>query len=102
MRTDFRLNVPMCFNFSSKKRFSIFLLRIIVFKHSADELWLSRSLFVIGGYLLVCIEDFMQFSALSIDASSSTYFSLDSCCPITDVSELVSATLPRLCLIFVA
>ena len=77
------------------------MLRIIVFKNLADELWLSRSLFVIGGHLLVCIEDFMQFSALSIDASSSTYFSLDSCCSITDVSEMVSTTLQRLSLRFV-
>ncbi|CBI15593.3 unnamed protein product, partial [Vitis vinifera] len=72
-------------------KISIFQYSLVLFwrNNIEDELWLSRSLFVIGGHLLVCIEDFMQFSALSIDASSSTYFSLDSCCSITDVSEMV-------------
>lgn len=72
-------------------KISIFQYSLVLFwrNNIEDELWLSRSLFVIGGHLLVCIEDFMQFSSLSIDASSSTYFSLDSCCSITDVSEMV-------------
>uniref|UniRef100_A0A5B7AE67 Uncharacterized protein n=2 Tax=Davidia involucrata TaxID=16924 RepID=A0A5B7AE67_DAVIN len=54
-----------------------------------EDLWLSRSLFVLGGQLLVCTEDFMQFGPLSEDASSSPYFLLDSCCSIIDVSEMV-------------
>ncbi|GLU12888.1 hypothetical protein SLE2022_295450 [Rubroshorea leprosula] len=51
--------------------------------------WLSRSLFVIGGHVIVCIEDLKQFSTLSNDANSRPYFLLNSCCSITDVSEMV-------------
>ncbi|KAK9278470.1 hypothetical protein L1049_028036 [Liquidambar formosana] len=70
---------------------NIFQYSMVLFWHNnnEEESWLSRSLFVIGGHLVVCIEDFMQFSSLSVDASSSSYFSLDSCCSIADVSEMV-------------
>lgn len=55
-----------------------------------EDLWLPRSLFVVGVHLLVCVEDLVKFSSLLVDASSSPYFSLDSCCAISDISEIVS------------
>nr|DAD32149.1 TPA_asm: hypothetical protein HUJ06_011000 [Nelumbo nucifera] len=55
-----------------------------------DDPWLLRSLFVIEGYVVVCIEDLVRFSSLSLDdRSSSTYFSLDSCCSISNITELI-------------
>lgn len=51
--------------------------------------WLLRSLFVIGGHVIICIEDLKQFGTLSNDSRSQPYFSLDSFCSITDVSEMV-------------
>ncbi|KAF7822222.1 Serine/threonine-protein kinase 11-interacting protein [Senna tora] len=54
---------------------------------SKEESWLSRSLFVIGGYVLICIEDVMQLCSFSSDVSLSPYFRIDSCCSITDICE---------------
>ncbi|KAA3459721.1 Leucine rich repeat 4 [Gossypium australe] len=54
-----------------------------------EEPWFSRSLFVIGGHVLVCVEDIFQFSSLLNNACSSPYFSLDSSCNIADISEMV-------------
>ncbi|KAK0588263.1 hypothetical protein LWI29_036855 [Acer saccharum] len=72
-------------------KLSIFQYSMVLFWRSDNEegSWLSRSLFLIGGHLLVCVEDLMQFSSLSVDASSPPYYSLDSCCSINDVTELV-------------
>ncbi|XP_052181694.1 uncharacterized protein LOC127794555 isoform X2 [Diospyros lotus] len=66
-------------------------------KNMKDDLWVSRSLFVLEEHLLVCIEDLRQFGFFS-DHSSSPYFSLDSCCSITDVSEMVINTGEGWCL----
>uniref|UniRef100_A0A2N9E1W3 Uncharacterized protein n=1 Tax=Fagus sylvatica TaxID=28930 RepID=A0A2N9E1W3_FAGSY len=69
---------------------SIFQYSIVLFWHNNEEdSWLSRSLFVIGEHLLVCVEDLVQFSSLSMDSSLPPYFSLDSCCSIVDISEMV-------------
>lgn len=54
-----------------------------------DGPWLLRSMFVIGGHVIICIEDLKQFGTLSNDSRSRPYFSLDSFCSITDVSEMV-------------
>ncbi|KAK3228322.1 hypothetical protein Dsin_008184 [Dipteronia sinensis] len=72
-------------------KLSIFQYSMVLFWRSDNEegSWLSRSLFLIGGHVLVCVEDLMQFSSLSVDASSPPYYSLDSCCSINDVTELV-------------
>ncbi|GAB4850518.1 hypothetical protein Ancab_029828 [Ancistrocladus abbreviatus] len=51
--------------------------------------WATRSLFVSGGLLFVCIEDILQFSSLSSDGAASNYYLLDSSCSITDVSKMV-------------
>ncbi|GMJ06637.1 hypothetical protein like AT1G48540 [Hibiscus trionum] len=62
-----------------------------------EESWLSRSLFVIGGQLIVCVEDIIRFSLILNDAYSPPYFSLDSCCNIADVSEMVIENRERHC-----
>ncbi|GAV73423.1 LOW QUALITY PROTEIN: LRR_4 domain-containing protein, partial [Cephalotus follicularis] len=71
-------------------KLSIFQYCMVLFwrNNNKEASGLLRSLFVIGGYLLVCTEDLRQFSSLSVD-SSIPYFSLDSYCSISDVSEMV-------------
>nr|GMC75172.1 putative leucine-rich repeat domain, L domain-containing protein [Ipomoea batatas] len=61
-----------------------------------DCTWLPRSLFVLQRHLLVCNEDLTQLGSLSENASSS-YFSLDFCCAIVDVSEMVIETTESHC-----
>ncbi|XP_011035576.1 PREDICTED: uncharacterized protein LOC105133328 isoform X2 [Populus euphratica] len=72
-------------------KLSIFQYSMVLFRHRKNEedSWLPRSLFVSGGHVLLCIEDLKQFRSSSVDASSPPYFLLDSCCSISDVSELV-------------
>ncbi|XP_048227734.1 uncharacterized protein LOC8263887 isoform X2 [Ricinus communis] len=80
-------------------KMSIFQYAMVLFCHKdKDEAWLSRSLFVSGGHVLLCVEELKQFSSLSLDASSS-YFSLDSCCSISNVSELVIESSESLCVL---
>ena len=43
--------------------------------------------------LVVCFEDVMQFGFLSEEMSTSPYYSLDSSCFITDISEMVIISL---------
>ncbi|KAK4280683.1 hypothetical protein QN277_012272 [Acacia crassicarpa] len=62
---------------------------LVYCNNSKEESWLSRSLFVIGGYVLLCIEDVTQFCLFSSDASRSPYFRIDSCCLISDICEAV-------------
>ncbi|KAH1049780.1 hypothetical protein AAZX31_08G053900 [Glycine max] len=63
---------------------------VLVFsKYGSEESWLSRSLFVIGGNVLICIEDLKQLYSLSSNASASPYFRIDSCCSIADIAEMV-------------
>ncbi|KAK2385695.1 Outer arm dynein light chain 1 protein [Trifolium repens] len=57
--------------------------------HGNEESWLSRSLFVIGGYVLLCIEDIKQLYSFSSYASVSPYYRIDSCCSIADITEMV-------------
>ncbi|KAJ6868390.1 hypothetical protein NC651_033456 [Populus alba x Populus x berolinensis] len=72
-------------------KLSIFQYSMVLFRHRKNEedSWLPRSLFVSGGHVLLCIEDLKRFRSSSVDASSPPYFLLDSCCSISDVSELV-------------
>ncbi|KAH9763358.1 outer arm dynein light chain 1 protein [Citrus sinensis] len=68
----------------------IFQYSMVLFWCSEDkESWLSRSLFLIEGHVLVCIEDLMQFSSLSVDVFSPPYYLVDLCCSIDNVSEIV-------------
>ncbi|KAB2001385.1 hypothetical protein ES319_D12G299400v1 [Gossypium barbadense] len=72
-------------------KLSIFQYSMVLFWQGGheEEPWFSRSLFVIGGHVLVCVEDIFQFSSLLNNACSSPYFSLDSSCDISDISEMV-------------
>ncbi|KAJ6687717.1 NISCHARIN RELATED [Salix koriyanagi] len=72
-------------------KLSIFQYSMVHFWHKKNEedSWLPRSLFVSGGHVLLCVEDLKQFGSSSGNASSPPYFLLDSCCSISDVSELV-------------
>ncbi|KAK7398789.1 hypothetical protein VNO78_09962 [Psophocarpus tetragonolobus] len=62
---------------------------LALFKSSSEESWLSRSLFVLGGYVLLCTEDVKQMYSFSSDASVSPYFRIDSCCSIADITEMI-------------
>lgn len=70
---------------------SIFQYSMVLFwcSENKEESWLSRSLFLIGGHVLVCIEDLMQFSSISVDVSSPPYYLVDLCCSINNISEIV-------------
>lgn len=52
------------------------------------ESWVARSLFVVEGCLLLCIENLVYFSCLTED-SAPPYYSLDSCCLVQDILEMV-------------
>ncbi|XP_062026504.1 uncharacterized protein LOC133742837 isoform X1 [Rosa rugosa] len=80
-------------------KLSIFQYSMVQFwcSSSEDGAWLSRSIFVAGEHLFVCFEDLMQFSSLSEDTSLPPYFSLDLCCSIADISELVVETRENRC-----
>ncbi|KAK7320169.1 hypothetical protein RJT34_04903 [Clitoria ternatea] len=62
---------------------------VVCCNNGSEESWHSRSLFVIGGYVLLCIEDVKQLYSFSSDASVSPYFRIDSCCCIADITEMV-------------
>ncbi|XVF53770.1 hypothetical protein PTKIN_Ptkin05aG0125600 [Pterospermum kingtungense] len=72
-------------------KLSIFQYSMVLFQQGGneEESWLSRSVFVTGGRVLVCVEDITRFCSLQNDSCFSSYFSLDSCCNITDISEMV-------------
>ncbi|KAG2305097.1 hypothetical protein Bca4012_064170 [Brassica carinata] len=72
-------------------KLSIFLYSIIQFQSSTlgEGSWLWRSLFVAGERLFICNEDLAQLSSQTAYSSSAPYFSLDSCCSISDISETV-------------
>ncbi|KFK36088.1 hypothetical protein AALP_AA4G075800 [Arabis alpina] len=73
-------------------KMSIFQYTILQFQSSTlgDLSWLWRSLFVAGGRLFICNEDFTQLSSRTATSSSSApYFSLDSCCSISDIYETI-------------
>lgn len=97
-------NIPLkfvYFLFISSHDYELSHMVIRLCSYWTEESWVSRSLFVTGVHLLVCVEDLMQFGSLSEEASSSPYFSLDAYCSINDISEMVtlSFTKPFLSLI---
>nr|XP_043631844.1 uncharacterized protein LOC122603250 isoform X2 [Erigeron canadensis] len=61
-----------------------------------DDQWFSRSLFVLGGHMLVCIEDISQFGFDSQD-TFTPYFSLDTCCLVVNALEMVIDTKESYC-----
>ncbi|KAI8528603.1 hypothetical protein RHMOL_Rhmol12G0160600 [Rhododendron molle] len=80
-------------------KMSLFQYSMVLFsrKNIGEDLWFPRSLFVVEAYLVVCIEDFMQFGSLSEDRSPP-YYSINSCCSIADISEMVIDTREIWCL----
>ncbi|KAF3524794.1 hypothetical protein F2Q69_00046404 [Brassica cretica] len=72
-------------------KLSIFQYNILQFQSSTlgEALWRWRSLFVAGGRLFICNEDLAQLSSQRAYSSSAPYFSLDSCCSISDISETI-------------
>ncbi|CAA7048176.1 unnamed protein product [Microthlaspi erraticum] len=70
---------------------SIFQYNVIHFDSSnlGEVSWPLRSLFVSGGRLFICNEDFTQLSSRTSHTSSAPYFLLDSCCSVSDVSEMI-------------
>ncbi|KAF5803709.1 putative leucine-rich repeat domain superfamily [Helianthus annuus] len=64
--------------------------------NSQDNHWFSRSLFVLGEHMLVCIEDISQFGFDSQD-TYTPYFSLDTCCSIVNALEMVIDTKESFC-----
>ncbi|CAN7097798.1 unnamed protein product, partial [Brassica rapa subsp. narinosa] len=70
-------------------KLSIFQYNILQFQSSTlgEALWRWRSLFVAGGRLFICNEDLAQLSSQRAYSSSVPYYSLDSCCYISDISE---------------
>ncbi|CAL5371927.1 unnamed protein product [Camellia sinensis] len=81
-------------------KMNMFQYSMVLFSYNnmKDDLWFSRSLFVLEEHLLLCIEDLMQFGFLSEDTCASPYYSLDSCCSIIDISEMVIDTRESWCL----
>ncbi|KAF9587033.1 hypothetical protein IFM89_039719 [Coptis chinensis] len=76
-------------------KMSIFLYSILLFwsNNNEEESSLSRSLFVIEGYIILCVEDLVHFAFNTLDdALASSYFSLDLCCSISNISELCLTT----------
>lgn len=57
--------------------------------HFAEGSFVIRSLAVTEGSLFVCIENIHQFGSLP-DDPDTPYFSLDACCFINDIQEVVS------------
>lgn len=61
-----------------------------------EDEWFSRSLFVLGEHMLVCIEDISQFGFDSQD-TFAPYFSLDTCSSLINALEMVIETNERCC-----
>ncbi|KAJ8480099.1 hypothetical protein OPV22_023826 [Ensete ventricosum] len=73
-------------------KIGIFFYSMLLFWHddSEGQSWFTRSIFVVEGHMVVCIENLVQFGS-SIDDCGLTcpYYSLDSCCAIQDILEMV-------------
>ncbi|OAY83984.1 Serine/threonine-protein kinase 11-interacting protein [Ananas comosus] len=72
-------------------KMGIFLYSMLLFwcDDCKGETWEHRSLFVIDGSIVVCVENLVQFGSSIDDLESSLpYFSLDSCCPIESLLEM--------------
>ncbi|XP_024005970.1 uncharacterized protein LOC18010985 isoform X2 [Eutrema salsugineum] len=72
-------------------KLSIFQYNVLRFQSSTggEVSWRWRSLFVAGGRLFICNEDFTQLCSRTSYTSSAPYFLLDSCCSISDISETI-------------
>ncbi|CAA7051307.1 unnamed protein product [Microthlaspi erraticum] len=81
-------------------KLSIFQYSVLRFQSNTlgEVTWLPRSLFVAGGQLFICDEDFRRLSSSPTDASSAPYFLLDSGCSISDIFEMVTESRGSPCL----
>ncbi|XP_072991754.1 uncharacterized protein [Typha latifolia] len=81
-------------------KMGIFFYSMLLFWNDDCEegLWESRSLFVIEGSILVCIENLVQFGSCINDLGLSPYFSLDSRCLVSDILEMVTELRDDKCL----
>ncbi|EOA39540.1 hypothetical protein CARUB_v10008157mg [Capsella rubella] len=72
-------------------KLSIYQYNIIHFQSSTlgEVPWLWRSLFVAGRRLFICNENLAELSSRTAYSSSASYFFLDSCCFISDISEMI-------------
>ncbi|CAD5314958.1 unnamed protein product [Arabidopsis thaliana] len=75
-------------------KLSIFQYNVLHFQSTTrgEVSWLLRSLFVAGRRLFICSEDFTQLSSRTAYSSSAPYFLLDSCCSISEISEMIIET----------
>ncbi|TVU47898.1 hypothetical protein EJB05_07514 [Eragrostis curvula] len=71
-------------------RMGIFFYSMLMFwkKDAEEHSLVIRSIIVIEGSILICIEDLNQFGDL-VDDSNYPYFSLDVCCSIDSIQEVV-------------
>ncbi|KAL6645123.1 hypothetical protein ACP70R_016731 [Stipagrostis hirtigluma subsp. patula] len=83
-------------------RMGIYLYSMLMFwKNNAKEDALAiRSIIVIEGSILVCFEDLHQFGGLH-DDSNPPYFSLEACCSIGNIQEVVVDQSDNKCLTLV-
>ncbi|XP_023734782.1 uncharacterized protein LOC111882642 isoform X2 [Lactuca sativa] len=69
---------------------------VLFWNNTFKDEWFSRSLFVLGEHMLVCIEDISQFGFDSQD-TFAPYFSLDTCSSLINALEMVIETNERCC-----
>ncbi|KAG6483204.1 uncharacterized protein LOC122017752 isoform X2 [Zingiber officinale] len=81
-------------------KLGLFLYSMLLFwnDNSGGESWVARSIMVVEEYMLVCIENFLQFGTFVADSgTSSPYYSLHSGCTIRDILEMVIELSPVRC-----
>lgn len=76
---------------SGNLRTGIYFYSVILFWQDKFEgkLWMSRSLFMIEGYIIVCTENFKQFGFETDCHGTPPYYSFESLCPIQNILEVV-------------
>ncbi|GAB2225421.1 hypothetical protein Droror1_Dr00006213 [Drosera rotundifolia] len=64
---------------------------MVLFRHdeSEEDRWVSRSLFVTGGWLFLCVEDILHFNSHLMDEDFPQYLLLDSSFFIGDINKMV-------------
>ncbi|KAJ6845008.1 uncharacterized protein M6B38_289960 [Iris pallida] len=68
----------------------VFFSMLLLWQNKCEgESWVLRSLIVTEGCLILCIENLVQFSFVEDNGSSHPYYSLDSCCAIQDIVDVV-------------
>ncbi|GAB2292618.1 hypothetical protein Dimus_026855 [Dionaea muscipula] len=83
---------------------SVYQYSFVLFHHNqnGEDQWVSRSLFVSGGWLFLCAEDILQFSSCLMDGDFSQYYLIDSSCFIGHISEMVVEAGKKRCTILIS